>query len=52
MPATIVGSKAALPAFKEGEGAGVRKLNVTSNENKGQTVNIATGLVNFSYYDW
>ena len=51
MPATIVGSKAALRAFKEGEGAGVRKLNVTSNENKGQTVNIATGLVNFSYYE-
>ena len=48
---TIVGSKAALPAFKEGEGAGVKQLNLISNESPGRAVNITTGLVNFSYYE-
>ena len=50
MPATIVGSKAALPAFKAGEGAGVKQLNLMSNKGN-KTVNIVTGLVNFSYYE-
>ena len=48
--ATIVGSKAALPAFKAGEGAGVKQLNLKSNKGN-KTVNIVTGLVNFSYYE-
>jgi len=48
--ATIVGSKAALPAFREGEGAGVKKLTLKSNKTN-KTVNIVTGLVNFSYYE-
>ena len=48
--ATIVGSKAALPAFKAGEGAGVKELTLLSNETQ-KTVNITTGLMNFSYYE-
>ena len=48
---SIVGSKAALPAFREGEGAGVKKLTLTSNEKKGKTVDITTGLMDFSYYE-
>jgi len=49
--ASIVGSKAALPAFREGEGAGVKKLTLASNEKKGKTVDITTGLMDFSYYE-
>ena len=49
--ATIVGSKAALPAFKKGEGAGVKELNLLSNETSGKSVSITNGLVNFSYYE-
>ena len=49
--ATIVGSKAALPAFKEGTGAGVRKLTLFSNEKKGKDVSLLNGLGSFSYYE-
>ena len=47
---TIVGSKAALPAFKKGDGAGVKKLSVTSNET-GKDVSLINGLKSFSYYE-
>ena len=47
---TIVGSKAALPAFKKGDGAGVKKLIVTSNET-GKDVSLINGLKSFSYYE-
>ena len=30
--AEITGSKAALPAFKEGDGAGIKKLEIVSNK--------------------
>ena len=49
--ATIVGSKAALPAFREGTGAGVRKLTLFSNEKKGKDVSLLNGLGSFSYYE-
>ena len=49
--ATIVGSKAALPAFKEGTGAGVRKLTLFSNEKQGKDVSLLNGLGSFSYYE-
>ena len=48
--ATLVGSKAALPAFKKGEGAGVKKLSVISNET-GKDVSLINGLKSFSYYE-
>ena len=51
MSASIVGSKAALPAFKAGEGAGIIELMVASNEKEGKTVSITEGLVNFAYYE-
>ena len=47
---TIVGSKAALPAFKKGEGAGVKKLSVISNETS-KDVSLINGLKSFSYYE-
>ena len=49
--ATLVGSKAALPAFKSGEGAGIRKFNINSNVDPSRNVNIATGVMNFTYYE-
>ena len=49
--AEITGSKAALPAFKEGDGAGIKKLLLQSNEVEGRTVDISTGLLTFSYYE-
>ena len=49
--ATIIGSKAALPAFKDGTGAGVRKFTLFSNEKKGKDVSLLNGLVSFSYYE-
>ena len=48
--ATLVGSKAALPAFKKGEGAGVKKLSVISNETS-KDVSLINGLKSFSYYE-
>ena len=51
MATKIAGAKAALPAFKEGKGAGVRKFDINSNENKGETVSIVNGVVVFQYYE-
>ena len=50
MARTIAGAKAALAAFKEGQGAGVLKFDITGNESK-KKASIINGLVTFSYYE-
>ena len=52
--ATIVGSKAALPAFKEGEGAGIKKLDIVSNEKSDRNVMnpCVFSEINFSISMW
>ena len=51
MAGKIAGAKLAKAAFKEGEGAGIVEFIMNSNEKPGTTVNIATGIVNFAYYE-
>ena len=51
MAQKIAGAKAALAAFKEGQGAGVLKFDITSNEDTSKTVSIVNGIVVFQYYE-
>ena len=51
MAGKIAGAKLAKAAFKEGEGAGIVEFILNSNEKSGNSVNIATGIINFAYYE-
>ena len=51
MAGKIAGAKLAKAAFKEGEGAGIVEFILNSNEKSGNSVNIATGIISFAYYE-
>ena len=49
--AKIFGAKAAGPAFKEGGGGGIEKIDITSNEDEGKQVSITNSTAAFLYYE-
>ena len=55
MAEKIIGAKASQAAFKEGEGAGIKKFTLTSNlpeEDVDQkTVSLVNGIMSFTYYE-
>ena len=47
----ISGAKATLPAFKEGEGTGIQKITIYSNDDKGKTVSVVKSNMVVEYYE-
>ena len=47
----ISGAKATLPAFKEGEGTGIQKITIYSNDDKGKTVSVVNSTMVVEYYE-
>ena len=51
-PTTVAcAAKAAVPAFKEGEGVGIRQVMLTSNKSKSKTVDVVNSTMALLYYE-
>ena len=49
--AQLTGAKAAVPAFNEGEGVGIRQVMLTSNKSKSKTVDVVNSTMALLYYE-
>ena len=51
MSQRVQGARAALPAFEEGKGVGIQRIDIQSNKDKGKTVSVINSVMTFQYYE-